>query len=246
MKIFALIPARYNSTRFPGKLMQLLGTETVIYSTYKATVQAAIFDKVYVVTDSEIIYNEIMDKGGNVMMSAEQHECGTDRIAAAALSLDDADVIVNVQGDEPFINQAALSAIVHTFKQDTKAQIQAVSLMQVLTEKAAIENPNNVKVVVDHHQQAALFSRSVIPYLRDANFTPTYYKHIGIYAFRKEVLIHFATLIPGPLELAEKLEGNRFIENNIPLKMLLTAHTAIGIDTEEDLKEANQLLASGH
>jgi 3-deoxy-D-manno-octulosonate cytidylyltransferase len=241
LKKIALIPARYASTRFPGKLMEPLGQKTVILRTYEATVNTGLFDDVAVVTDSEIIYQEINRNKGKALMSKTGHECGTDRIAEALLYFPHADVIVNVQGDEPFTQKEALRDLLQVF--EAEKDIQVASLMHVLQDQAALENPNNVKVVVDKNNHALLFSRSVIPYSRDKESNTVYYKHIGIYAFRREMLLRFPSMPPTPLEQTEKLEGLRYLENGIKMKMVLAKEGVIGIDTPEDLVQARKFIS---
>lgn len=168
MKIIAVIPARYASTRFPAKLMQDLGGKTVILRTYESAVQTRLFDDVFVVTDSELIYEEIVSHGGKAIRSIKEHESGSDRIAEAIENMD-VDVVVNVQGDEPFINAEPLEQVLDIFKNDTGKQVDLASLMREITDKKDIENPNNVKVIVDQKGFALYFSRSVIPYPREEN-----------------------------------------------------------------------------
>ena len=205
MKIIAMIPARYAATRFPAKLMQLLGNKTVIRHTYDNTVATGLFDEVVVVTDSEIIYNEIVSHGGKAMMSIKQHESGSDRIAEAAANLD-ADIIVNVQGDEPLVKKEPLQKLLKVFEGEEGKKIQVASLMQKLKEQKFIDDPNYVKVAVDLNMNSLMFSRSVVPYQRDKTVAPTYYEHIGVYAFRKEALMNFTDWPITPLEAAEKIE----------------------------------------
>src|SRR5690348_13203735 len=187
MKKIAVIPARYASVRFPGKLMQMLGEETIITTTYKNTVATNLFDDVLVVTDSDIIYNEIKNSGGDVVMSSGGHQSGSDRIAEAIEDMD-CDVVLNVQGDEPFVHKQTLQSLLNVFNDAT---VKVASVMHKIFGQPDIENPNNVKVVVDKNSNALMFSRSVIPYLRDKSTTADYYKHIGIYAYRKEILLQF-------------------------------------------------------
>src|SRR5690349_24432639 len=160
MKKIAMIPARYAATRFPAKLMQLLGTKTVIRHTYDNTVATGLFDEVWVVTDSDIIYNEIVSNGGNACMSRQQHESGSDRIAEAVADME-TDIVVNVQGDEPFVQKEALEKLLQVFKGEEGKKVQVASLMQVLHEQKLIDDPNYVKVVVDKNMNAIFFSRSV-------------------------------------------------------------------------------------
>lgn len=241
MKIIAVIPARYASTRFPAKLMQDLGGKTVIRRTYEAAINTQLFDDVFVVTDSDLIYNEIVANGGKAIMSIKEHESGSDRIAEAVENLD-VDVVVNVQGDEPFINAEPLAKVIEVFKNDTNQQVDLASLMREITNEDEINNPNNVKVVVDQNSFALYFSRSVIPYPREKNVGVRYMQHIGIYAFRKQALLDFYNLPMKSLEASEKLEQLRYLEFGKRIKMVETTHVGIGIDTAEDLEKAKQLL----
>lgn len=238
MKKVAMIPARYAATRFPAKLMQLLGNKTVIQHTYDNTVATGLFDEVYVVTDSDTIYNEITINGGKAIMSKKEHESGSDRIAEAVADMD-VEIVVNVQGDEPFVQKAPLEKLLAAFENDT---VQVASLMQVLKEQKFIEDPNYVKVAVDKNMNSLMFSRSVIPYHRDKNVTPIYYEHIGVYAFRKQALLNFTHWEMTPLEAAEKVECLRYLENGVPLKMIVTEYMGVEIDTPEDLERAAKLL----
>jgi 3-deoxy-manno-octulosonate cytidylyltransferase (CMP-KDO synthetase) len=238
MKKIAMIPARYAATRFPAKLMQLLGDKTVILHTYNNTVATGLFDEVLVVTDSDIIYNEIVNNGGRAVMSIKEHESGSDRIAEAIEKMD-VDIVVNVQGDEPFVQKEPLEKLLAVFNDDA---VQVASLMQVLTEQRFIDDPNYVKVAVDMNMNALMFSRSPIPYHRDKNITPVYYEHIGVYAFRKQALLNFTNWPITPLEAAEKIECLRYLENGVPLKMIFTEYMGIEIDTPEDLERAAKLI----
>ena len=238
MNIVAMIPARYAATRFPAKLMQLLGNKTVIRHTYDNTIATGLFSDVIVVTDSEIIFNEITSNGGKAIMSKKNHESGSDRIAEAAADLD-VDIIVNVQGDEPFVQKDPLEKILATFKEPT---VQVASLMQELKDQTLIEDPNYAKVAVDRNMNSLFFSRSVIPYPRDKNIAIPYYEHIGVYAFRKQALLNFTNWPMTPLEAAEKIECLRYLEYGVPLKMVLTQYMGVEIDTPEDLIKAAKLL----
>ncbi|RYF84454.1 MAG: 3-deoxy-manno-octulosonate cytidylyltransferase, partial [Chitinophagaceae bacterium] len=234
MKAIAVIPARYASTRLPAKLMQDLGGKTVIRRTYEAALNTALFDDVFVVTDSEIIFNEIVSNGGKAIMSRKEHESGSDRIAEAVLAIE-TDIVVNVQGDEPFIDAETLSKLLVAFREDHSRLIDLASVMYQITDTSEIENPNNVKVVVDQSGFALYFSRSVIPYPRDVNAGARYFKHVGIYAFRKQALLDFASLPMKSLEASEKLEQLRYLEFGKRIAMIETNHASIGIDTAEDL-----------
>ena len=238
MKKIAMIPARYAATRFPAKLMQLLKDKTVIRHTYDNTVATNLFDEVMVVTDSEIIFNEITQHGGKAVMSNKQHQSGSDRIAEAIADME-VDIVVNVQGDEPFVQKEPLEKLLKVFDDEN---VQVASLMQVLYDEKFINDPDYVKVAVDKNMNSLLFSRSVIPYLRDKNIAVTYYEHIGVYAFRKQALLNFTSWPVTPLEAAEKIECLRYLENGVLLKMVVTQYMGVEIDTPEDLKRAAALL----
>jgi 3-deoxy-D-manno-octulosonate cytidylyltransferase len=241
MKIIALIPARYGASRFPGKMMALLKGIPVIRRTYQAVVNTGLFEETAVVTDSEEIYNEITAHGGNAIMSRKAHETGSDRIAEAAEHFE-ADIIVNVQGDEPFTKREPLEKLLAVFHETDAAQIDLASLMQMMYHKEQIADPNYVKVAVDLNNFALMFSRSPIPYRRDTNLHPTYYEHIGIYAFRKQALLDFSKTPPSPLESIEKIECLRYLEHGKKIKMVATDYMGVEIDTPEDLLNAEKLL----
>ena len=241
MKNIAVIPARYASTRFPAKLMQDLGGKTVILRTYQATVATNLFDDVFVVTDSELIYNEIVNNSGKAIMSVKNHESGSDRIAEAIQDID-CDIVVNVQGDEPFVNSNQLKNLLSVFENDDDKKIDLASLMHEISDIEVINNPNNVKVVTDQNGFALYFSRSVIPFPRETNVGVQYMQHVGIYAFRKQALLDFYALPMKSLESSEKLEQLRYLEFGKRIKMLETKHIGIGIDTIEDLEKARLML----
>jgi len=241
MKSIALIPARYAATRFPGKLMQMLGNKTVIRHTYENTVATRLFDEVIVVTDSKIILDEIVENGGYAIMSRQQHESGSDRIAEAVADIE-VDVIINVQGDEPFVKKEPLQNLLQVFENDGRHLIEVASLMHEIKDEHLIADANTVKVVVDKNKNALLFSRGIIPYRRDKNISPVYYKHIGIYAYRKKALMSFTQWEITPLEAAEKIECLRYLENGVTIKMVLTNESPVSIDTSEDLDRAKKLL----
>jgi 3-deoxy-manno-octulosonate cytidylyltransferase (CMP-KDO synthetase) len=241
MKIIAMIPARYAASRFPGKLMQRLGDKTVISHTYQNTLSTGLFDDVVVVTDNSIIFDEITAHGGKAIMSVRTHESGTDRIAEAAENLE-VDIIVNVQGDEPFVEKKPLEKLLSVFDGDKGKSIQVASLMQVLKEKKFIADPNYVKVAVDRNMNALFFSRSVIPYPRNETAAAIYYEHIGIYAFRKKALLDFTSWPMTPLETAEKIECLRYLEYGVPIRMVVTEYMGIEIDTPDDLIRAESAI----
>lgn len=242
MKIIAVIPARYASTRFPAKLLQDLYGKTVILRTYEATLETKLFDDVFVVTDSELIYNEIVINNGKAIMSIKEHESGSDRIAEAVQNME-VDIVINVQGDEPFIDIEPLQKVIDIFKKDAEKKVDLASLMFEIKDKTEIENPNNVKVITDQNGFALYFSRSVIPYPRAENVGVRYMKHIGIYAFRKQALLDFYSLPMLSLEASEKLEQLRYLEYGKRIKMVETTHASIGIDTPEDLERARKILS---
>jgi 3-deoxy-manno-octulosonate cytidylyltransferase (CMP-KDO synthetase) len=241
MKTIAVIPARYASTRFPAKLMQDLGGKTVILRTYEAAITTQLFNDVFVVTDSDLIYDEIISNGGKAIKSIKEHESGSDRIAEAIENLE-VDIVVNVQGDEPFIDAESLSKVIEVFKSDVKSQIDLASLMREITDENEIKNPNNVKVITDQNGFALYFSRAVIPHPRDVDAGVRYWQHIGIYAFRKQALLDFSKLPIGQLEASEKLEQLRYLEYGKRIKMVETTHVGIGIDTLEDLEKARKMI----
>ncbi len=221
--------------------MQMLGNKTVIRHTYENTVATLLFDEVIVVTDSGIIFNEIIQNGGYAIMSKGEHESGSDRIAEAVADID-VEIIINVQGDEPFVKKEILEKLINVFIDDRDRQIQVASPMHEITEEAMIADPNVVKVVVDKNMFSLLFSRSIIPFPRNRESELKYYKHVGIYAYRKEALLNFTNWPITPLEAAEKIECLRYLENGIKLKMVLTTDSPISIDTKEDLEKARKLL----
>jgi len=240
MKIISMIPARYSASRFPGKLMQDLEGKSVIRRTYEATVKTKLFDDVFVVTDSQIIFDEIVNHGGKAIMSKKEHECGSDRIAEAVEFMD-IDIVVNVQGDEPFTEVSSLEKLIHVFKNDVDKEIDLASLMVHITDWDEIKNPNTVKVIVDKNNFALYFSRSPIPYPRDESIDVKYHKHKGVYAFRKEALLDFYRLPMLSLEASEKIECIRYLEYSKKIKMVETNIQGVEIDTPEDLERAKKL-----
>lgn len=240
MKIIAVIPARYEASRFPGKLMQKLGEKTVISTTYENVVKTGLFSDVFVATDSEIIFNEIKSNGGKAVMTG-QHETGSDRIAEAVENIN-CDIVVNVQGDEPFLKTEPLKQLMEVFQHDLNKKISLASLKIKLQNQEDIENPNHVKVITDLNGFALYFSRSVIPYHREKSIDAEYFRHIGVYAFRKEALLKFSRLPMSPLEQLEKIECIRYLENGMKIKMIETDFVGVGIDVPEDLEKARAIL----
>ena len=241
LKIIAVIPARYAASRFPGKLMQILGDKTVISTTYQNVVETGLFDEVFVATDSEIIFEEITNNGGKAVMTG-QHETGSDRIAEAVQNID-CEIVINVQGDEPFLKTEPLKQLIEVFKNDIDKEISLASLKIRLKNQEEVENPNNVKVITDLQNFAMYFSRSVIPFPRETSVEHLYYKHIGVYAFRKEALVKFANLEMTPLEISEKIEAIRYLEHGMKIKMIDTDFIGVGIDVPEDLEKAREILS---
>ncbi len=238
MKKIAMIPARYAATRFPFKLIQPLGNKTVIRHTYDNTLATGLFDDVYVVTDHEIIFNEITRNGGQAIMSQHPHESGSDRIAEAIAGME-VDIILNVQGDEPFVKKEPLQKLLLAFEDE---QVQVASLMKKFADLSLVANENYVKVVVDHQNDSLLFSRSVIPFQRDEHTAADYFEHIGVYAFRKEALIRFTLWPAAKLEQIEKLEQLRYLHNGIRIRMIETEEVSVKIDVPEDLAKAEMFL----
>ncbi len=241
MKKIAMIPARYAATRFPAKLMQDLAGMTVIRRTYENTLATHLFDQVYVVTDSDIIYREITGHGGKAIMSKKEHECGSDRVAEAVEDME-VDIVVNVQGDEPFTETESLRQLLDVFENDPKHEVDLASLMNEITDQASIKDPNFVKVIVDSQSFALYFSRSPIPYPREQNVGARYFEHRGVYAFRKEALMDFYQLPVRPLEASEKIECIRYLEYGKRIKMIEVEMRAIEIDTPKDLERARKML----
>jgi 3-deoxy-manno-octulosonate cytidylyltransferase (CMP-KDO synthetase) len=238
MKIVAMIPARYAATRFPAKLMQVLGNKTVIRHTYDATVATNLFTDVVVVTDSAIIYEEITQHGGKAVMSIKEHESGSDRIAEAIASMD-IDVVINVQGDEPMIQKEPLEKLVRLFEDPA---VQVGSLMRRIKSDEELNSPSCVKVVVNKNNDALYFSRSVIPHAANTSIDIPYYLHIGVYGFKKATLLQFTQWPAAKLEQIEKLEQLRYLENGISIRMAEVDFNSVAIDTPEDLERARGLL----
>lgn len=232
MKKIALIPARVESKRFYGKLLEKLSGVPIILRTYQSALETNVFDDVFVVTHNEEIIDLIKSINGKYLKSSSNHESGTDRIAEVAIDLK-YDIIVNLQGDEPFIDQLSLEELVNGFN-DKK--VKMASLMRDFNDKDELNNPNNVKVIVDKDNYSINFSR--IPMNSDSDN----YKHIGVYAFRKETLIEFSKMEKTMMEKMEKIECLRYIENGKKIKMFKTDFSAISIDTPEDLIKAEEYL----
>lgn len=232
-----MIPARLASSRLPEKMILDLCGLPVILRTYEAVKATGLFDEVIIVTDSKKIATLTEGHGATTILSKKDHKTGSDRIAEAAESVP-ADIIINVQGDEPFIDSNSLSALIQCFREDHEELIDLASLMVAIADKTYIDNPNVVKVVTDLTGKALYFSRSAIPFHRDPSPLSRCYKHKGVYAFRRSALLEFPKLIMGPLERAEKIEAIRYLEHGKRLQMIETSVDAPGIDTRADLEDA--------
>lgn len=244
MKFIAIIPARYASTRFPGKPLAVLGGKTVIQRVYEQAV--SILPEAYVATDDDRIFQAVESFGGRAVMTRADHKSGTDRIEEAAEKIGtDADVIINIQGDEPFVQASQILTLQHLF--DAK-ETQIGTLGKRFDSMDAVMNPNSPKIVCDRRGFALYFSRNVIPYLRGCDVQDwlehfPYLKHLGIYAYRREVLREVTTLPQSPLEMAESLEQLRWLENGYRIRVGLTDEETVGIDTPDDLRRAEEFLA---
>jgi len=237
MQIVAVIPARYASTRLPAKPLTLIAGKTLIQRVYEAVEQTALFHRVIIATDHNDIYNHCQSFKAEVKMTSPLHASGTDRMHEAVQGIE-ADIVVNIQGDEPFITREPLQALIDVF---ADANVNCASLMHIFAILEDVKNPNNVKVITDNKSNAIYFSRSPIPY-NMANDEVVYHKHIGVYAYRPETLDQFVRLPKGRLETIERLEQLRLLENGIDIKMVLTDYVSIGIDTPDDVLQAEKLL----
>jgi len=241
MKVIALIPARLGATRFPAKLLANLKGKSVIRRTYESVVRTGLFDEVIVVTDNDDIRKEILSIGGKALKSLKEHESGTDRIAEVAEHME-ADVFVNVQGDEPFVQKEPLAKLMDLFSGPDGAKVQVASLVQRLTDPGLIKDPNYVKVAMDLNNRALFFSRSIIPFPRNLTIDIPFYEHIGVYAFTKEALLNFTRWPVTPLEAAEKVECLRFLEHGVSISMAITQYMGVEIDAPEDMIRAEELM----
>lgn len=239
IKIIAVIPARLQATRFPNKLLKDLCGKPVLVRTFEQVQKTQLFDDVLIATDAIEIQKVMQQAGAKVFLSQKIHESGSDRIAEAVANLD-VDVVINVQGDEPFIDTEALTKMVNFFREDTQ-NTSVCSLMTPIKDLTKLTNPNVVKVVANLQGKALYFSRSCVPYIRDEKTQTTHYQHIGVYGFRKEALMSFYQLPASTLENTEKLEQLRYLDNGFSIQMITTNHIGIGIDCLEDLENAKVL-----
>lgn len=239
MKVIAIIPARFDSTRFPGKPLVKLGNKYIIQHVYEQAKKSGLFAEIIVGTDDQRIFEAVKGFGGKVTLTSKKHKSGTDRVAEVCTKLfccKDADIIINIQGDEPFITEKPLKKLIEAFDDP---EVMVASLMHKTS--ADIENPNVVKVVCDENNNALNFSRIPSPEPQIIN-----YKHIGVYAFRRKTLFEFVKLPESKLEKIEKLEQLRLLENGYKIKMVLTFYKGFGIDTPQDLEKAEKLLTDTH
>lgn len=239
MKVLCVIPARYASTRLPGKPLSLIAGKPMIQRVYERACQATLPDEVVVATDNELVQKAVESFGGKVMMTSPDHPSGTDRLAEVVLSYPDADVIVNVQGDEPMLPPEVIDRLAEAFADEN---LQMATLKTAMREEE-YDNPAAVKVVTDLNGYALYFSRSLLPYPRKKPEDFKVFKHVGVYAYRRSFLLKYAALTPTPLERAESLEQLRALENGYKIKVLESDFQGIGVDTPEDLAAVNELFA---
>ncbi len=238
MKFLGVIPSRYASTRLEGKPLKDICGHTMIEWVYKRT-KLSNLDEVVVATDDERIYKEVERFGGKAILTSKEHENGTSRIAEVCTKYEDYDVIVNVQGDEPLIEPEMINSIINSFKEDDT--ISMSTLKYKIDTMEEIENPNYVKVITDKKGYALYFSRSVIPYPRKLDIQ-NYYKHVGIYGYKRDFVVEYAKMEPTPLELSESLEQLRALENGYRIKVMETPYKIIGIDTQEELEKVREYI----
>ena len=238
MKVLCVIPARYASTRLPGKPLSMIAGKPMIQHVYERACQAQLPNEVVVATDNELVEKAVLDFGGKAVMTSPDHPSGTDRLAEVALMYPDVDVIVNVQGDEPMIPPEVIDRLAESFNGDADLNM---ATMKVVMDEEDYENPAAVKVVTDQQGYALYFSRSLMPYPRNKPEGFKVFKHVGIYAYRRNFLLKYAALAPTPLEKAESLEQLRALENGYKIKVLESDFQGIGVDTPEDLAAVNAL-----
>ena len=238
MKVLCVIPARYASTRLPGKPLSMIAGKPMIQHVYERACQAQLPNEVVVATDNELVEKAVLDFGGKAVMTSPDHPSGTDRLAEVALMYPDVDVVVNVQGDEPMIPPEVIDRLAEAFNGDADLNM---ATMKVVMDEEDYENPAAVKVVTDQQGYALYFSRSLMPYPRNKPEGFKVFKHVGIYAYRRNFLLKYAALAPTPLEKAESLEQLRALENGYKIKVLESDFQGIGVDTPEDLAAVNAL-----
>jgi 3-deoxy-manno-octulosonate cytidylyltransferase (CMP-KDO synthetase) len=238
MKITAIIPARYSSSRLPGKPLKDICGKTMVQRVYEQVKKVSLVDKVIVATDDQRIFNKVKSFKGNVIMTSKDHKTGTDRLAEVAAKIE-TDIIVNVQGDEPLIKPLVIKSAIEPLLTDDSLKMS--TLKHLINDEEEINNPNVVKVITDKNNNAIYFSRSKIPYARNSQKF-NYYKHIGLYVYRSDFLLKFAEMKPTPLEIQESLEQLRVTENGYKIKVIETEYDSIGVDTEEDLDKVRNIL----
>lgn len=238
MRILCVIPARYASTRLPGKPLADIVGKPMICRVYDRAVQAKCLTGVVVATDDERIRMAVEQHGGTAMMTSPDHPTGTDRLAEVAAAYPDMELILNVQGDEPLIEPSLIDELAAVFEEE--AALPMATVMTPMEDPAEQRDPNNVKVVTDKRGYALYFSRSLLPYPRNEGRAAVY-KHVGIYAYRRAFLLQYAKMAPTPLEQAESLEQLRVLENGYPIRVIRTAHRFVGVDTPEDLARVNAI-----
>lgn len=240
MKVICVIPARYASTRLPGKPLSMICGKPMIQRVYEQACKAEVPGEVVVATDHELVFNAVKAFGGNVLMTSPDHPSGTDRLAEVALNYPNVDVIVNVQGDEPMIPPEVIDDLANAFEDDENL---SMATLKVEMQSEDYDNPAAVKVVTDLNGYALYFSRSQIPYPRNMPADYKVFKHVGIYAYRRDFLLKYAALTPTPLERAESLEQLRALENGYRIKVLESDFQGVGVDTPEDLARVNEIFA---
>ncbi len=243
MRVIAIIPARLNSSRFPRKLLEKLKGIPIIVMTYQNLLSMNIFDEIIVATDSEEISNIVKINGGKVFITKKRHQCGSDRVSEASRNYK-SDIVINVQGDEPFVSKISLKKIINFFKNNSNRDITVVSLAYRTNNSKIINDENCVKVVLDKNNFAMYFSRSKIPFIRNFDDGFNFHIHVGVYGFLSQSIIQFSSFKPSKLEKIEMLECIRFIENGQKIKILQIEKPTIGIDTPNDLIKAKKYLDS--
>ncbi len=244
MKVLGVIPARYQSSRFPGKPLVKIGDRSMVQRVYDRVQAASLIDEVIVATDHQEIFEHLTSSDCAVVMTSESHQSGTDRVAEVAQKYSDFELIINIQGDEPFIHSSQINAIVEPFLRNASTQI--VTLARKINEPEALFSPHVVKVLFDAQHNAIYFSRQPLPYLRDIKQAEwlqhhNFYQHIGLYGFKRKTLLEITQLPQSKLEKAESLEQLRWLEHQYPIQIAITDQASYGIDTPEDLERIKRL-----
>ena len=242
-KILGVIPARFGSTRFPGKALALIDSRTMLQHVYERVSMARYLQNVIIATDDTRICHEARRFGARVMMTREDHLSGTDRVAEVASAFEDTELVVNIQGDEPLIDPDAIDTVVMPLLEEPA--IHMATLKKRIEDPREIADPNVVKVVTDRFENAVYFSRATIPYARDGGPPTACFKHIGLYVYRRDFLLRYASLPVGPLEQSERLEQLRALENGFKIRVVETDYESFGVDTPDDLKRVQALISAG-